>query len=442
MDRLRRIVADRLGWSASSMSEARVRAMLAQVQTLDGLADLSLDDPAWRAILDALLIGETCFFRQAAWFSQLVAHAIRPLIEHRALHGPKRLRLWSAACATGEEAYTLAIVVDRLLPAERGWDVRIVGSDVSESFLDRAREAVYGAWALREVDPEIRARSFREIEPGLFELAPQLRDMVTFRMLNLAAPELPADEELSDVDLILCRNALMYLAPEHQRAVVRRLASRLTPDGTFAVAPAEASATLFRPLIPVSAPGAIFFRFASPGHPKGGGPAHPSRQPSHVPRSRRRAAATPVVPPAEAVRRPTLEGIRACADDGDLASARAQCEEFLRREGLDRDAHLLLGLICAEQDDAPAALAAARRAIYLDTTSAEAHYLYAASLQRLARFDQAQRQMEIVLRLLDNSASTPPFPWGQPREELRMLAAAYLANPTSDGKRAADGIVR
>lgn len=424
------------------MPDARVHALLAHLPTLDDLAGLSLEHPAWRMIVDALVIGETHFFRQASWFSQLVTHALRPLIERRLRHGPKRLRLWSAACATGEEAYTLAIVIDQLLPDRDGWDIRIVGSDLSASFLDEARRGVYRAWSLRELDPQTRERAFQEIEPGRFALAPRLREMVTFQTLNLADAVLPDDGDLIDVDLIVCRNVLMYLAPEHQRAVARRLVSRLGADGWLAVAPAEAIAGWFRPLTPVNVQSAIFFRVGAPA-PRVGPPLEPHAVPRAAARRARphatSAAVVRALPPA--VDRPrVIERIREIADHGDLKSARAQCETLLAQGSLDYDAQLLLGLICQEQDDAPAALAAFRRAIYIDPAAAAAHFLCATSLRRLARAGQARREMEIVLHLLDAGPSAPSPSWDVPREQLRSTAAAYLAHTASDLERPTRGI--
>ena len=437
---LRQLATDRLGFAYSAMPDARVHAALACLTTFDELAELPLKHPAWRAVIDALVIGETHFFRQAAWFSQLVTHALRPLIERGLHYGPRRLRLWSAACATGEEAYTLAIVVDQLLPDRDGWEISIVGTDLSASFIDQARHAVYRAWSLRELDPQTRERAFREIEPGHFALAPRLRDMVAFRTLNLADAVLP-DEDLRDVDLIVCRNVLMYLAPEHQRAVAQRLIGRLSTAGWLAVAPAEAVAALFRPLRPVNVPSAIFFR-VEPPVPRIVPPPEPPA-PTRAPARRvgHRAPTTAAVVPTPADRPGAIERIRSFADHGDLQSARSQCEVLLAEDSLDYDAQLLLGLICQEQGDVAAALEASRRAIYMDPASAAAHFLCATSLRRLARAGQARREMKIVLHLLDTGASPPSRSWDITLEQLRGAATAYLAGTVSDREGTSGGVI-
>ena len=101
------------------------------------------------------------------------------------MRGPQRLRIWSAGCATGEETYSLAIS-SRALPETAGWDISILGTDLSTAFLARAQHAIYREWSLREVDESTRSRYFREIAAGRFELVAETRERVTFDPLNLA----------------------------------------------------------------------------------------------------------------------------------------------------------------------------------------------------------------------------------------------------------------
>lgn len=260
--RLRERVAERFGLRDSALSDQRVDAALALLGAaqLDALPSLPDGAPAWQHALDQLVVGETNFFRQRPWFARLEEVVLAPLIADRMRTGCRRLRIWSAGCATGEEPYSLALVLRRLLQGLGEWDVRIVGTDVSSAFLAAARRAVYRPWALREVDPELRARAFHSVDRGCFELAPAMRANVSFAVHNLAADvPLPPALALGDVDLAVCRNVLMYLEPEQQRAVARRLARTLAPGGWLAVAPIEANREWFPELTLVNAPSAIFF---------------------------------------------------------------------------------------------------------------------------------------------------------------------------------------
>ena len=303
-DVLRELAAVRLGFATTALPDNRVDEAL---RTLGGapveqLAALPFDGPQWQAVIGALAIGETNFFRQPGWFAQLERQILAPAIAERSLAGPRRLRLWSAGCATGEEAYSLAILVARLLRDAPGWEISILGSDVSAAFIGEARRGAYREWSLRDVDEFTRRQHFRQTGPGRFELLPPVRNMVSFELLNLAGNESWSDPRLAGLDLIVCRNVLMYLAPAQQRSVAQRLIERLAPGGWLATAPAEATAEWFAPLTPVNVPSAVLFRAPSAGEvPRVEEPPvarECARSPRRggAPSARRRAAAAPSAP--------------------------------------------------------------------------------------------------------------------------------------------------
>ena len=260
--RLRDLVGERLGLRASALPDARIDVALGRLEgDLTTISTLPANAPAWQPVIDALVVGETNFFRQRAWFAQLEEHALAALIAARGRNGRRRLRIWSAGCATGEEPYGIALVVRRLLRGLGHWDVRIVGTDLNAASLDAARLGRYRAWSLRELEPELRTYTFTPVEGGRFELDPAVRAAVTFATLNLADDEpLPAPLVRGDVDLVICRNVLMYLTPEAQRIATSRLAGALGPNGWLAVAPLEANPEWFPRLRVVNVPSAIFFR--------------------------------------------------------------------------------------------------------------------------------------------------------------------------------------
>jgi len=260
---LRELFSQRFGLRASALPDARVDAALAhlaagELAALPSLADAS---PPWQRLVDALVVGETNFFRQRPWFARLEEFVLAPLIAARQGSALRRLRIWSAGCASGEEPYSVALAVRRLLRGLGEWDVRIVGTDVSAAFLEAARRATYRPWALREVDPELRERAFRPAGGGRFELDPAIRAMVSFAPHNLAAgAPLPIPLARGDVDLAICRNVLMYLTPECGRIVASGITAALAPGGWVAVAPLEANSEWFPELRVVNVPSAIFFQ--------------------------------------------------------------------------------------------------------------------------------------------------------------------------------------
>ncbi|MGH7256329.1 MAG: CheR family methyltransferase, partial [Nitrospirales bacterium] len=228
---------------------------------LDWLARQPEENPEWIRLAGYLTVGETYFFRDRFCFDALEHRVLLPLIETRRASGWRQLRIWSAGCATGEEPHSFAMLLDRLLPDRHEWTLTILASDINPEALHAARLGRYRGWSLRATPAAVRDRYFRPHGSDTFELDRGIREMVTFTPLNLAHEGYPAPmTNTNAMDVIFCRNVLMYFTPEAQRAVAGRLHQALVPEGWLAVSPAEATAELWEPLQPVNFPGTIFFR--------------------------------------------------------------------------------------------------------------------------------------------------------------------------------------
>ena len=415
-EQARDLIADRLGLDFPERRRADLERGLARVlrsrpattphEVLAWLGALPADSHEWRRVAADLTVGETYFFRDGGCFEALEQKVLSALVQSRRAEGAHRLRLWSAACATGEEPYSIAMVLDRLLPDRADWTVTILATDISGKALEAAQRGRYREWALRETPAAIRHRYFRRLPDESFELDPHIRAGVTFAPLNLAGDAYPSlVTNTVAMDLILCRNVLMYFTPEAQRAAVARLQRALVPGGWLVVSPAEASSELFSPLTAVNFPGAIFYRktpaarpdvilpdLAAPLSPHVA--AEPVRQPPIAAAPPERAA------PAPADAATSLQHARALADQGDLERARELCETTLARDRLNADAHLLLAAIHQERGQLVAALAALRHAIYLAPDSAPAHFLMGCLLVRQGERRRGRRCMETVVGLL------------------------------------------
>jgi chemotaxis protein methyltransferase CheR len=263
--------------------------------------------------------------------------------------------------------------------------------------------------------------------------------MVTVAPLNLAEDGYPAVvTNTSAMNLILCRNVLMYFTREAQRAVVARLTVALVTGGWLVVSPAEASAELFRPLVPVTFPGAILYR-KEPGPvapPLPHWQAETGRPDSAVPwpfvdgSAGLVSAESPVSsPPPEPVEAPPdtatdLRHARALADQGRLEEARDLCEAVLARDRLDPAAHLLLAAIHQEREELGAAMAALRRAIYLAPDSAPAHFLLGSLLLRQGKRRPGQRSLETAVSLLSRIPREETLPGCDGLTAGRLLQAA------------------
>ena len=409
------------------------------------MSTLPDDSPEWRDLAGFLTVGETYFFRDRSSFEALEEKVLPSLIMARRLEGALRLRLWSAGCATGEEPYSLAIVLDRLLPDASDWALTILATDINRTALETARRGVYTEWSLRETPPWIRDRYFHRRSPKHFEVDPRIRRMVTLAPLNLADGFPAVMTNTSAMDLIFFRNVLMYFTREAQRATVSRLQQALVTGGWLVVSPAEASAELFHPMVAINFPGAIFYQKEPEQKPT---PALPPLQSWMV---------EPVSPelltpslPVETPLAPTLvspvrstskervergpdqesylQRARVLADQGNLEAARRLCEAALSRDRLDPEAHLLLAAILQERGELQAALEALRRAIYLAPDSAPAHFLMGSLLLREGKRKRGRQSMETVVHLLNSVPRDQPVPGSDGLTAGRLLetARAYL----------------
>ena len=187
-----------------------------------------------RILAQHLTVTETSFFRnpdQIRAFSDVV---LPDRISARSAH--RRLRILSAGCASGEEAYTLAACV-RDCPGVDGWDVSVRGIDVNIAMLGKAAAARYSSWSLRQTPASLRTRLFHA-EGRDFVLDDAVRTMVSFEERNLVEDD-PAFWQPGSFDIIFCRNVLMYFTPEIARTVIARLARSLTPGGFLFLGHAE-----------------------------------------------------------------------------------------------------------------------------------------------------------------------------------------------------------
>jgi chemotaxis protein methyltransferase CheR len=193
-------------------------------------------------MLDRIATNETHFFREPRHF-ELLAREILPRWQREAQRGlrPRRVRAWSAACSTGEEPFTLAMVLLRAFPPGSGWELDVLASDLSTRVLQRARDAVWSIERAKEIPEADRKRFMLRgvgAQEGLMRAGPEARAIVRFARLNLIEDH----PGLGTMDLVLCRNVLIYFDAATKHGVVSRLVEHLAPDGYFFLGHAESLA--------------------------------------------------------------------------------------------------------------------------------------------------------------------------------------------------------
>jgi chemotaxis protein methyltransferase CheR len=185
--------------------------------------------------LDAFTTNETSFFRDMHPFNFLAEEVLPPLIEAR--RDKRRLRLWSAASSTGQEAVSLAILISERFPGVRDWDVQILGTDISAEALEKARSGLYRQLDVRRGLSDHQINRFFEPSIGRYLVRPELRAMTRFEPLNLVRDPIPPER----FDVVFLRNVLIYFDGPTRLSVLRKLHPQIARDGVLVLGGAEAA---------------------------------------------------------------------------------------------------------------------------------------------------------------------------------------------------------
>jgi chemotaxis protein methyltransferase CheR len=349
-----------------------------------------------RAEMDVLIarltIGETYFFRDEAQFDA-IRNIILPDILKRNKHS-KRLRIWSAGCATGAEPYSLAILLAREF-ADRiqGWHVGIDATDLNRGYLVQAAEGKFRAWAFRSTSDEVKRECFSK-EGLVWTIHPRYKQWISFHQMNLVDSEFPKPWPGGTCfDLILCRNVMIYFTPEVNRRLIGELHNSLGDGGWLVVGAAEHGLDCYQAFRSSDVTRARIYQKSPPPLV----PLEVAPEPPAAPRSR-----IHVLPPRDVGPNPTsVEGLRQLADRGDWQGAAEYGRTLLNHDGLNPQIHFYQALICESLGRAAEAERWLRQAIYLDRNFALAHYQLGLALERDRQAPAAARSFGNVLKVLE-----------------------------------------
>jgi chemotaxis protein methyltransferase CheR len=431
----------------------------AGVGSLHGYRELvETDAGALDDLLVELTVGETYFFREPQHF-EFIRREVLPA--HRRRCGEDHLlRAWSAGCASGEEAYSLAIVIEKEL-AERA---HVLATDVSRAALAKARRAAYGSWSLRG-DAAAAASPYLTRQGKQFLVADKIRRRVTFNYLNLALDVYPSFATGTwALDLILCRNVLIYFNRETVRKVARRLFDALAPGGWLITASSDPPLNGEAPYETVVTEWGVFYRRGNEAEAL----AAEARPLSRPAAAAARTIAVPDqelgvrdqgsgighgavvgVPPlagssrdSEASLTPALRALTRVEDavaaavqqvrmlaNGDTARASQACSVATAQHPLSTELHFLHAVLLLELGQDEEAAQAARRVLYLDRGLAVAHFTLASILRRRGDVRGARRAYRNA-RALCRARPEPevvPLSDGEPAGRLAAAAEAQLA---------------
>lgn len=214
-----------------------------------------------RAIAEAMTINETSFFRDTRPFELLRTELLPKLIEARRLQ--RSLRIWSAACSTGQEGYSLAMLLLEHFPALAGWNVRIEGTDISSEVVDRARSGCYHRIEINRGLPARFVVRYFDHQGEDWTIKPEVRRMCNFRQANLCAAQLPFNRLDDRFDIIFLRNVMLYFSQDTRRPLMAGIHRLLPQDGLLFLGSSEqpADPSLWTPVL---AGGTCYFKPRQP----------------------------------------------------------------------------------------------------------------------------------------------------------------------------------
>lgn len=405
-----------------------------------------------RNLVEYVTIGETHFLRDKKFFHVLEDTILPELVRARR-SSQRTLRIWSAGCATGEEPYSIAILIQKLIPDLSSWQIDLVGTDVNREFLRKASEGVYNQWSFRGVSKPVQGAYFHKNGDG-YTILPNIKRMVRFFEFNLNQDVHPfLAENMSNWDIILCRNVLMYFAPERQQKVLDNLAGRLAEGGLMVVSPAELSIVNSSRLVSETIQGVVFHRKTVPHQPA----FLETRDLINVPMVQELSKPVALTadpdltnePPAplrvttpepEKVEKPTetlyqralglfrqgayedvIEILSSCPEINDapqksapmmllvahtyanqrkLEQALHWTQQMIASDKLNPQAHYLEGIILQEKDDLKGALLSIKRALFLDPDFVVAHFALGSLVMRQGRHKDSQKHFTTALDIL------------------------------------------
>jgi chemotaxis protein methyltransferase CheR len=392
-----------------------------------------------RKLINLVTVTETCFFRDPSQFRLLRRHIVPTLLAERGA-GLRRptLRIWSAGCSSGEEAYSIALTLWDMAwhLGSPGWSFEIVGTDVNTEVLEAARRGVYSTRALRNVEGGLLRRHFRP-EGRRFRLNDDIKRLVRFEYANLRQVPLPQPSATCQ-DIVFCKNVGIYFRPELTRRLVRGLRESLGDGGFLVLGHSESLWQMDEGFTLVEDGGAFCYRKVA-SHPEAQD-LNPGRADS-VPIAPRIVADTssgeydrslaafragewtqaermlqrlirssPAFVPASLL----LGGVY--VHRGRYEEAFEQAKRVLHLNDLEPRAHLLLGMIAARRGQPDEALQALRRALYLDDSLGLAHFWLGNLYRDRGDFQRARQEYRNVVHL-----------WEQHTLELTEIFASDLS---------------
>lgn len=368
-----------------------------------------------------LTVGETYFFRDKQSFEVFEEHILPELIKIRQKKG-RYLRIWSAGCSSGEEAYSIAILLKKLISDINDWNIVILATDINPHFLKKASAGIYTDWSFRRTPSFIKEKYFRRTKNGDYRIITDIKKMVVFEYLNLAEDIYPSLlNNTNGMDIIFCHNVIMYFSPEILNKAVQGFYNSLVDTGWLSVGPTDFIRQISFPFIDVNFGEATLYKKDAEktydyknSHKKAiplplpvidTSKSQESRERDDVNLSLYRATAekrgkTPEKGGQKADIKENDTLIKTYANSGRLDDALEECKKAIASDKLNPYYYYLLATILIEHGKIDDAVKSLKRAIYLDNDFILAYFILGNLMLRNGELKTSKKYFENTSRLL------------------------------------------
>lgn len=411
---------------------------LASVSALmNMLSRAKTSESVWQELIEIITVGETYFYRNEAQFEALRTEIFAPLIAKRRESGNKYLRVWCAGCATGEEAYSLAMLLCELLPDYQNWQITLIATDINTASLEHAKRGIYRSWSFRNETPDdIKHRWFTPVGET-FKLNDVIKHMVTFGSLNLVSDVYPSFESgIAHFDVIVCRNVTIYFDQETTRAVIGKFYETLNNNGWLVVGHAEPNSSIYSDFTPRNFPNTVVYqKTQSEFVPVQSTPNFEPIPPEPVfPKPAPRIV--PIEPaPEPALAKPTWEDAKAAADLEDWQEALILLAKAESENRFQPQVYYLRAIVQLHLDDLSGAHASLRQSLYCDPKFVLAHYTLGELYEMQGDIKNAKRSWKMALTGIEGLDPQSHLPFGEDLtvEMLQGLLIHGLQRITHEG---------
>jgi chemotaxis protein methyltransferase CheR len=409
-----------------------------------------------------LTVSETYFWREPKVFDALTSSIIPALVNLKR-GSVRKIRIWSVGCSTGEEPYSLAIALHRTIADIAEWDIKVIATDINPKVIEKAKAGQYGQWSFRNSPLWLKSRYFNLHSEKKYEIIPEIKALVSFSVLNLAS--LPFRGIQNGMDIIFCRNVLMYLTDGWIKMISDSLFKTLSYNGWFVVSSCELGSRLFSQYETVQFPGAILYRkskkeiasirddshgehltkiikdsqsFRKVGSESGGNPDlksefRPSKSGITIDQLR---ISEPTSLPEKTDNKPEMKSegdllqesrtmILSLADRGELEEALSKCNSAIESFKLAADLYLLRASIQLELNKSTDAITSLRQAIYLSPDHIMGHFALGRLFMGLGNTKNTKRYFSNVLGMTEKYGKDDIIPES---EGLSVMEIRDIAN--------------